>query len=161
MYFIRRGCVDMVSEDGQVTFAQLKEGQYFGEISLFFDRPRTVSIRAATNCDLFALSKADLCHAMAYYPHIKDQIREVAEKRAELAKVRSLIASQAAVKGLSPAHAAQEAAKLTQDEDSEGAVVYRPETSPRSPKYYRKYRREKKGIKCNGPYILYPFGALE
>lgn len=135
----------MVSEDGKVVFAQLTEGQYFGEVSLFFDRPRIVSIRAATNCDLFALNKTDLYRALAYYPHIEQQIRKVAGKRAELAKVRSLIASRAKAEGRSPSLAAQEAARLTQDEDSEGAVVYQPQSSsPQDPQPLGKYRKKKK-----------------
>jgi CRP-like cAMP-binding protein len=35
MYFIKRGTLDVVSEEDDVVFGQLKEDQYFGEIALF------------------------------------------------------------------------------------------------------------------------------
>ena len=38
--------------------------------------------RAATNCDVFVLTKADLDRALSYYPEIAEQIREVAGNRA-------------------------------------------------------------------------------
>jgi CRP-like cAMP-binding protein len=134
----------MVSEDGKVVFAQLSEGQYFGEVSLIFNRPRIVSIRAATNCDLFALGQDDLHRTLASYPHIEKQVRKVAEKRAELAKVRSLIASQALAEGRSPSYAAKRGARLTQDEDSEGAVLYRAQSKASRRERRRKKRQGKK-----------------
>ena len=45
MFFINRGTVDVVSEDGSVVFATMTEGKFFGEISLVFSCPRTASIR--------------------------------------------------------------------------------------------------------------------
>ncbi len=45
MFFINRGTVDVVSEDGSVVFASMNEGKFFGEISLVFSCPRTASIR--------------------------------------------------------------------------------------------------------------------
>lgn len=117
MFFIHRGSVETISEEGEVVFDNLKEGDFFGEISLFFDSPRTISIRASTNCDLFALSKDDLYNALSYYPHIEEQLHIVAQKRAEIARKRSLITSLATYGGKSPSGAAWEAARLTQDRD--------------------------------------------
>ena len=45
MFFINRGTVEVVSEDGNVVFASMAEGKFFGEISLMFSVPRTASIR--------------------------------------------------------------------------------------------------------------------
>ena len=45
MFFINRGTVEVVSEDGTVVFAAMNEGKFFGEISLVFSCPRTASIR--------------------------------------------------------------------------------------------------------------------
>ena len=47
MFFINRGTVEVVSEDGTVVFASMNEGKFFGEISLVFSCPRTASIRCA------------------------------------------------------------------------------------------------------------------
>ena len=57
--------------------------------------------RAGTNCDLFVLTKSDLDNALKYYPHIADQIQEVANNRANLVKKRSQIAKKAAAEGKS------------------------------------------------------------
>lgn len=145
MFFIYSGSVEIVSEEGEVVFALMKEGQFFGEISLFFNCPRTASIRAATNADLFALSKADLYRALSHYPHIRRQIRAVASKRVVLAKKRSIILAQGKAGGLTPLDAAKEAAKQIQG-DEEG-VVYYGQTDPADPKASRETGKEKKGKK--------------
>ena len=49
MFFINRGTVEVVSEDGSVVFATMNEGKFFGEISLVFSCPRTASIRYLIN----------------------------------------------------------------------------------------------------------------
>lgn len=123
MFFINYGKVEIVSEDGEVVFALMKGGHYFGMHSLLSQCPRTSSVRAATNCSLFVLNRDDLYHAMSYYPHIEKKIRKVAGKRVELAKKRSLIAAQAQAEGMTSSDAAREAAKHTQDGDSE---IYHP-----------------------------------
>ena len=46
MFFVNRGAVEVVSEDGSVVFATMTEGKFFGEISLVFSCPRTASIRS-------------------------------------------------------------------------------------------------------------------
>ena len=100
MFFLNRGMAEVVSEDGMMVYATLNEGQFFGEISLVYDCPRTASIRwvatstvaqwvhvcyrAITNCDLFVLTKTDLDAALKYYPHISAKIQEVASIRANL-----------------------------------------------------------------------------
>jgi CRP-like cAMP-binding protein len=58
MYFLQKGVVDVVAEDGQTVFASMERGAFFGEISLLFSCPRTASIRAKTACDMFTLSRA-------------------------------------------------------------------------------------------------------
>ena len=75
--------------------------------------------RAATNCDLFVLTKTDLDRALTYYPHIEDQIRKVAGNRANLVKKRSQIAAKAAAEGKSASDAAKEAAQGTKGEEDE------------------------------------------
>ena len=68
--------------------------------------------RAATNCDVFVLTKANLDRALSYYPEIAEQIREVAGNRANLVKKRSQIAAKAAAEGKSAADAAKAAAQV-------------------------------------------------
>ena len=61
---------------------------------------------------MFVLTKADLDRALAYYPEIAEQIREVAGNRANLVKKRSQIAAKAAAEGKSAADAAKAAAQV-------------------------------------------------
>lgn len=57
MYFIHKGSVEVVSEDGQTVFATMSDGAFFGEIALVFRCPRTATIRTTSPCDLFVLSQ--------------------------------------------------------------------------------------------------------
>ena len=146
MYFIHRGSVEIVSEEGNTVFALMKEGQFFGEISLIFDCPRTASIRAANSTDLFALSKTDLYRALSYYPHIRLQIHTVAGKRAGIAKKRSVITAHAKAEGMSPLEAAEVAALYTSykggqepgimycSQEQEDAAKLRAQKQPTKPK---------------------------
>ena len=52
MYFISRGEVDVLNEDGSITYATLTSGQFFGEIALLLSMPRTATVRARVYCDL-------------------------------------------------------------------------------------------------------------
>ena len=89
MFFIHKGTVDVVSPDGAIVFASMHAGSFFGEISLIFSVPRTASIRTATNCDLFVLSKNDLDAVLKFYPDIEKQINEEASIRFEAARKRN------------------------------------------------------------------------
>ncbi|XP_064635102.1 uncharacterized protein LOC135492519 [Lineus longissimus] len=88
MFFINRGVVDVVSEDGSIVFASMKAGAFFGEVALLFTCPRTASIRAKTNVDMFVLSKGDLDSVLQFYPEIKEQVYKVAEERRSAAAAR-------------------------------------------------------------------------
>ena len=78
------------------------------------------SHRAATNCDLFMLTKKDLDEALSYYPEIAEQIKAVAGNRADKVKKRAQIAQQAKSEGKSAGDAAAAAAKGTSDMEDEG-----------------------------------------
>ena len=119
MYFIYRGTVEVVSEDGSTVFASMGEGKFFGEISVLSQLPRTASIRAATNCALFVLRKVDLDLALEAYPHINEQIKEEANRRLDLVKQRSKAAKEAKEKGADAKAAAEAAARAAKDKDNE------------------------------------------
>lgn len=89
MYFIHRGAVDVVSEDGKTVYDTMNAGQAFGEVALLFSVPRTASIRAQVNSYLFMLEKEDLDVVLEFYPAIKHQIMRIAEVRQQQARKRS------------------------------------------------------------------------
>ncbi|KAJ7372502.1 hypothetical protein OS493_019011 [Desmophyllum pertusum] len=90
MYFIHRGTVEVVSEhDEPIIFDTMGEGRFFGEISVVFSCPRTASIRAQTNCDVFVLTKKDLDEVLTHYPQIRKKILETAEERQRMVAERA------------------------------------------------------------------------
>lgn len=81
MYFISKGTIEVVSKDGTQVYATLTEGDFFGEIALVLNEPRTASIRALTFCDLYRLDKQVFEHVLRQHPEIGAQITSQAQKR--------------------------------------------------------------------------------
>lgn len=78
MYFIASGEAAVETGDEPVI---LTEGDFFGEMSLVYDRPRSHTVTARTNCRLLVLDRGDferLCH---HHPEIRQHIRRVADER--------------------------------------------------------------------------------
>ena len=77
MYIVKRGQLGVVSDDGKTTFATLREGSVFGEISILNiagnknGNRRTANIRSVGYTDLFCLSKDDLWEVLLQYPDAK------------------------------------------------------------------------------------------
>jgi len=46
IFFIGRGVVEVVSEDGTTVYDTLRDGEAFGEVGVLYDTPRTASVRA-------------------------------------------------------------------------------------------------------------------
>lgn len=83
MFFISKGTVTVLSADENITYASLKAGQFFGEISLLLSMPRTATIKAAGFCDLYRLDKEHFDIVVEQYPDFKESIRVLADKRRE------------------------------------------------------------------------------
>ncbi len=83
MFFISKGTVTVLSADEKITYATLKTGQFFGEISLLLSMPRTATIKAAGFCDLYRLEKEQFDIVVEQYPAFKESIRVLADKRRE------------------------------------------------------------------------------
>ncbi|MFQ5704739.1 MAG: cation:proton antiporter [Gemmatimonadales bacterium] len=69
LFLIARGVVAvLICRNGEppVRVASLHAGEFFGEMALLTDEPRSATVTAATDCRLFELSKRDveaLCHS--------------------------------------------------------------------------------------------------
>ena len=81
MYFISRGTVEVTSKDGAQVFTTLTDGDFFGEIALVHNEPRTASIRAVTFCDLYRLDQEVFEHVLVHHPEIGAQITAKAKTR--------------------------------------------------------------------------------
>lgn len=81
MYFISRGEVDVLNEDGSITYATLTSGQFFGEIALLLSMPRTATVRARVYCDLYVLDKDTFENILQRYPSFAKRIEQLADDR--------------------------------------------------------------------------------
>ena len=83
MYLICRGAVDVLDKAGQPVH-RLADGDYFGELGLLLSAPRTATVQATTQCDLFVLEKSDFSRIMRDNPHFADAIIALAKERYNL-----------------------------------------------------------------------------
>ncbi len=81
MYFIVRGDVEILDADESKILNTLSGGDFFGEIALFMDVPRTASVRATTFCDLYVLGRATHDAVVARYPDVVASIEAEARRR--------------------------------------------------------------------------------
>ena len=81
MYLIHSGSVDVLSDDESSTIANLREGDYFGEIALIKKVPRTKSVVSKDYCNLYALEKNSFDLLLDKYPEFKKHIIETIKRR--------------------------------------------------------------------------------
>jgi hypothetical protein len=85
LYMLTSGRVRAFRKDAatrkQVMIADLKEGAFFGEISILTGQPRSASIVALNRCELLELDRATLDEITRTHPHVWDVLREFAGKR--------------------------------------------------------------------------------
>ena len=81
MYFIAKGEVEVYVDEDEEPIKTLKDGDYFGEIALFNDSPRTATVRAITYCDLYLLNKRTFLSVFSKYPEVVSKIQRMAEQR--------------------------------------------------------------------------------
>lgn len=78
MYFIASGQVEVHARTGVFT---LKAGDFFGEIALIDQCPRTATVKALTRCQLLILDARDFSRFVAGYPHLLETITATARRR--------------------------------------------------------------------------------
>ncbi|MCB1307625.1 MAG: cyclic nucleotide-binding domain-containing protein, partial [Leptospiraceae bacterium] len=81
MFFIIRGSVEVIAEDGKTVYAMLTEGNFFGEIALLLKQPRTASVRAVEYCDLYTLDQDTFNNVIEDYPEFAHHVRQMARQR--------------------------------------------------------------------------------
>lgn len=78
-FLIARGELDVIKK--QKLVASLREGDYFGEISLLFNMKRTATIRARTYVVLLQLSRSHFNKLLNALPEVKKEVHHLAEIR--------------------------------------------------------------------------------
>jgi len=78
VYFVAEGAL-RAETDGQ-TFP-IDAGDFFGEIALLTEGPRTATVRAATSCQLLFLASPDFHGLLHDNPELKQNVEQVAQQR--------------------------------------------------------------------------------
>ncbi|HEV7499627.1 MAG TPA: cyclic nucleotide-binding domain-containing protein, partial [Vicinamibacteria bacterium] len=60
----------------QLLMRRLKEGDFFGEISILSGKARSATVTAATHCELLELDRATLEQITTSYPHVREVLEE-------------------------------------------------------------------------------------
>ena len=83
LYLIERGRVEVSVPGplGDQVLDTLHDGDYFGEIALLLDVPRTANVWALGPCNLLVLSKADFQTLVQRLPRVAEQLSPVIQER--------------------------------------------------------------------------------
>lgn len=80
-YFIRRGEVSVVDEKTGSQLRTLAAGEYFGEIALVTNQPRTATVRAVSPVEIAVLGKENFLNMMRLLPTTEEEILHTVQKR--------------------------------------------------------------------------------
>lgn len=86
LFIIKKGEVEVYTRNAKgelVSLAKLKEGDFFGEISLLTGRPRNASVRAIQATELLRLAREDFLKVVHTHPQIKEFLKETLLLRLE------------------------------------------------------------------------------
>ncbi|PYQ54384.1 MAG: hypothetical protein DMF78_06150 [Acidobacteria bacterium] len=64
------------AQQRQMLMRELKEGDFFGEISILSGKPRSATVTAATHCEMLELGRATLDEITARFPHVRQVLEE-------------------------------------------------------------------------------------
>lgn len=83
VYTIVSGEVEVIREEpeGEKVLARMGTGQYFGEMALVSDAPRTATVRTLTEVDVIIMGRVDFTTLYAYLPDIQQSVEKVMQER--------------------------------------------------------------------------------
>ncbi len=71
----------MLSPDGTTSYETMSAGDFFGEIALLYEVPRTADVRALEYCDVYRLDRELFERVLNQYPEVAAQIKAAAKER--------------------------------------------------------------------------------
>jgi hypothetical protein len=83
IYFISQGVLEIISDEGNKSYGMLREGDYFGHMSLIFKERRTAAVKAQTYCEIFVLAGADFNHIKKENSEFKEVLKKMASAESE------------------------------------------------------------------------------
>jgi len=81
LFFILKGEVSVISDDGENILNVMGEQQFFGEIGVLFSVPRTATCFASKKSIILTLTKENLKKLLENYPSVAHEIALIAEER--------------------------------------------------------------------------------
>jgi hypothetical protein len=85
VYTIVSGEVEAIREEPDGTerlLATMGPGEYFGEMALISEAPRTATVRAKTEVEAVSMGRADFTTLYAYVPGLRQRVETLMRKRA-------------------------------------------------------------------------------
>jgi hypothetical protein len=82
IYFLSKGTAQVMTIDKKL-YATLKDGEYFGDISLLLGERRTASVKASSYCEFLLLTKEKFDQIKNDYSEFKDVLKKVSSERTE------------------------------------------------------------------------------
>lgn len=76
LYILSEGSVDILGSDDKTVLLNLQEGQFFGELALVTEEPRSATVRATSTCEIYTLSKSDFDHSLERFSEFRSAIEE-------------------------------------------------------------------------------------
>ncbi|HVO73479.1 MAG TPA: cyclic nucleotide-binding domain-containing protein [Ignavibacteriaceae bacterium] len=83
MYFVVNGSMEIRSRKDNHLLNLFTSGDFFGEIALVKNKPRTAHVIAASYCDLYSLSKNSFDYVLSRYPVFAQEIEKIIKEREE------------------------------------------------------------------------------
>lgn len=85
LFLIARGVLRVLRNhsDQRLELGTLVAGEFFGEMALLHDAPRTASVETVSPCSLYELKRSDLARAMTEHPQIRAALEEADRRRTE------------------------------------------------------------------------------
>jgi len=80
-YFIRKGEVAVIDEQTNSPVRTLSAGEYFGEIALVTNQPRTATIRTVSSVEVAVLGKENFLNMMRLLPTTEEEILHTVQTR--------------------------------------------------------------------------------
>jgi hypothetical protein len=84
VYAIGKGEVDVIREapgKEDVILVRLGQGQFFGEIGILAETPRTATVRAATDVEVLGIHRSYFTSLFSYLPTFRDKVLAEYEER--------------------------------------------------------------------------------
>lgn len=95
LYMIKSGEVEIFTltrQGKRIQLATLKSGNFFGEISLLFNKPRMASAKTTRPSELLELTKEDLDACLLQFPKLRSILKEISLKR--LAQTKEILSRE-------------------------------------------------------------------